>query len=184
MIRSEGDLTVKMKLHSLIIKDELQGCQSMSPQYLACSVLKNDKTMATPSPSPRSIEGREISVAPHDDDDTFTDALPDFSSASDPGVFSPRINVSHSGKVGTIGDSSEFESAEALILEQELLQGNSISNETFYEAQGGDTLDFVSMTFSTRSSSSSAYDGVDTQVPSLVIKHLCYNFLSMVIFPY
>ncbi|KAG8658937.1 uncharacterized protein LOC110610326 isoform X2 [Manihot esculenta] len=164
MIRSEGDLTVKMKLHSLIIKDELQGCQSMSPQYLACSVLKNDKTLATPSPSPRSIEGREISVAPHDDDDTFTDALPDFSSASDPGVFSPRINVSHSGKVGTIGDSSEFESAEALILEQELLQGNSISNETFYEAQGGDTLDFVSMTFSTRSSSSSAYDGVDTQM--------------------
>ncbi|XP_048235070.1 uncharacterized protein LOC8261314 isoform X2 [Ricinus communis] len=155
LTRSEGDLTVKMKLHSLKIKDELQGRLLTSPQYLACSVLKNDKPPAFPSPP--DPKGRDMLAVPHDDDDTFKDALPDFLSISDTGFHSPRMEVSMS-------DSSEFQCAEALIHEQELLQGKSISNEVFYEAQGGDSLDFVSVTFSTRSSSSPDYDGIDTQM--------------------
>ncbi|XP_065863891.1 uncharacterized protein [Euphorbia lathyris] len=150
MMQSEDDLTVKVKLRSLKIKDELQGRHSANPQYLACSVLKNEKPLG--SPSFLDFQGRDMSLVPvpHDEDDAFKDALADFLSASDSGLCSPRFEI--------------FESAEALIHEQHLLQGKGISNEIFYEVEGGDSLDFVSFTFSTRSSTSSDYDGVDTQM--------------------
>lgn len=173
VIRAEGDLTVKMKLRSLKIKDELQGHLSTNPQYLACSVLKNDKPLA--SPCTLDPQGRETSLVSHDDDDMFKDALPDFFSLSDSGIYSPKVDMSHSGN---IGDSSEFESAGILIYEQDLLQGKSISSEIFYEAQGGDNLDFVSVIFSTRSSSSPDYSGIDTQVPNLSIMIFKLYFLS------
>ncbi|XP_050216889.1 uncharacterized protein LOC126667840 isoform X2 [Mercurialis annua] len=162
MTRSESDLTVKMKLHSLKIKDELQGRLSSSPQYLAYSVLQNDKTPA--SPSVIDPKGRDISAVPHEDDDTFKDALPDFLSVSDPGLYSPRTEMSMYGIMRDMSESSDFECAVALIHEQDLLQGKSISNEIFYEAQGGENLDFVSVIFSTRCSSSPDYNGIDTQM--------------------
>lgn len=150
MMLSEDDLTIKVKLRYLKIKDELQGRHSENPQYLACSVLKNEMPLG--SPSFLASRGRDMSVAPvsHDDDDAFTDALADFLSVSDSSVCSPRMEI--------------FESAEALLHEQHLLQGKGICNEIFYDVEGGDNLDFVSFTFSTRSTSSSDYDGVDTQV--------------------
>ncbi|KAK1391162.1 hypothetical protein POM88_019340 [Heracleum sosnowskyi] len=47
VVRCEGDLTVKVKLHSLKIKDKLQASSNLSPQYLACSVQKDDCSLAS-----------------------------------------------------------------------------------------------------------------------------------------
>ncbi|CAL1397515.1 unnamed protein product [Linum trigynum] len=149
LIHSLGDLTVKMKLHSLKIRDELQCYPSTKPQYLVCSVVKNDKPLASPrTPEP---QGREMSVVGYDDNDTFTDALPDFLNLSDP-IYSPRLDMSHSV-------SSEFDSAD-----ENAMQRKSISSEIFYEAQADDNVDFVSVVFSTRNSASPDYEGIDTQM--------------------
>ncbi|KAJ6689863.1 hypothetical protein OIU85_006185 [Salix viminalis] len=162
MIHAEGDLTVKMKLHSLKIKDELKSRQSANPRYLACSVLKNDKFLV----SSHNVDplGMGMPTLPHDEEDTFTDALPDFLSLADGGIYSPKMDVTHSGIKGDANDSSEFESPESFTLEQDLLQGVFFSDEIFYEAQGSDSSDFVSVNFSMRSSSSPDYDGIDTQM--------------------
>uniref|UniRef100_A0A6N2LUY9 PH domain-containing protein n=1 Tax=Salix viminalis TaxID=40686 RepID=A0A6N2LUY9_SALVM len=162
MIHAEGDLTVKMKLHSLKIKDELKSRQSANPRYLACSVLKNDKFLV----SSHSVDplGMGMPTLPHDEEDTFTDALPDFLSLADGGIYSPKMDFTHSGIKGDANDSSEFESPESFTLEQDLLQGVFFSDEIFYEAHGSDSSDFVSVTFSMRSSSSPDYDGIDTQM--------------------
>ncbi|CAK7326271.1 unnamed protein product [Dovyalis caffra] len=157
MIRAESDLTVKMKLHSLKIKDELESRLFANPRYLACSVLKNDKLLA-------SSQGMGMPIAPHDEEDAFKDALPDFLFLADGGIYSPKMDVSHSGIMGDASDSTEFESPESFILEQGLLQGKNISDDIFYEAQDSDSFDFVSVIFSTRSSSSPDYDGIDTQM--------------------
>ncbi|KAJ6768459.1 hypothetical protein OIU74_022180, partial [Salix koriyanagi] len=142
MIHAEGDLTVKMKLHSLKIKDELKSRQSANPRYLACSVLKNDKFLV----SSHNVDplGMGMPTLPHDEEDTFTDALPDFLYLADGGIYSPKMDVTHSGIKGDANDSSEFESPES------------------------DSSDFVSVTFSMRSSSSPDYDGIDTQSSSAI----------------
>ncbi|KAG2241767.1 hypothetical protein Bca52824_096390 [Brassica carinata] len=81
MISSESGLTVRTKLHSLKIKDELQ--QSGSAQYLAYSVLKNEYIQ-----DPRRCDAydKEMSVGHADDEDAFTDALPEFLSPTEPGT--------------------------------------------------------------------------------------------------
>ncbi|XP_062108869.1 uncharacterized protein LOC133819601 isoform X1 [Humulus lupulus] len=149
MIHCEGDLTIRMKLHSLKIRDELQGCLSASPRYLACSVLKNDSTFS--SPAMTDPHEKEMPVAVNEDDDTFTDALPEFASLSEAACYSQNLDTG-------------FDSAEALIQEQDMVIGRGISGEIFYEAEGGDYTDFVSVVFSTRSPSSHDYDGIDTQM--------------------
>ncbi|XVF38939.1 hypothetical protein REPUB_Repub20aG0145800 [Reevesia pubescens] len=131
-----SDLMVKTKLHSLKIKDELQGRLSGNPQYLACSVQKNDSSIESHRTCDPVVN--EMSEVHPDDDDTFKDALPEFMSLTD--------------------------SDEVLIHEKDLVQGKGLSGEIFYEAQGGDDLDFVSVTFSKRGSGSPVYDGIDTQM--------------------
>ncbi|CAL5415223.1 unnamed protein product [Camellia sinensis] len=76
VIRLEGDLTVKMKLHSLKIKDELQGSLSSGPKYLACSVLKTDPLFASPSTLDPLV--KEVPAVISEEDDIFKDASPDF----------------------------------------------------------------------------------------------------------
>lgn len=164
MSRREGDLTVKMKLHSLKIKDELQGRLSTGPQYLACSVQGSDEIFS--SSGSVGPHGKEMSAAPHEDDDTFTDALPEFISSSDAGMYSQFSDITAFGKIGNVRDSTGFESAEALLHENDLVNGRGISSEIFYEAEGSNYSDFVSVIFSTRSPSSHDYDGIDTQVPT------------------
>lgn len=139
IIRWEGDLTVKMKLHSLKIKDEFQRQVSKNSQYLACSVLKNDHTFAVPS----KFDQKELSMVLPEDDDIFDDALPDFMSLSDPSICSQNMDIAHDIDSGV---------------------GKGISSETFYEAQGNDYSDFVSVIFLTRSPGSPDYDGIDTQM--------------------
>ncbi|KAG2726780.1 hypothetical protein I3760_01G128300 [Carya illinoinensis] len=162
VVRCMADLTVKMKLHSLKIKDELQGHLSSSPQYLACSVEKNDKSAA--SPGSLDPHPRETSLLLPENDDIFKDALPDFMSLSDISIYSPNIDVGHCGTTVDMSDPALFKSTEAFSREKDLGKGKGISGEIYYEAEGSDNSDFVSVTFSTRSSGSPDYDGVDTQM--------------------
>jgi len=156
VILADSDLTVKMKLHSLKIKDELQGRLSVSPHYLAVSVLKNE-TLCSSSDS----HGKDNSLGIPDDDDSFMDALSDFISQTDGGHSLHNMELDQQGLMGI---ASDFESLESLIHEKEIENGNSTPHEEYYEAEGSDTSNFVSMSFSTRSPGSPDYDGIDTQV--------------------
>lgn len=142
-----------MKLHSLKIKDELQGRLSISPCYLAVSVLNNE----TLSSSSGSIDthGKDAYLGIPDDDDSFMDALSEFISQTDGGFSLHNMDLDQQGLMGT---ASDFETLESLIHEK------GTPREVFYEAEGSDTSNFVSVSFSTRSSGSPDYDGIDTQV--------------------
>ncbi|XP_012842600.1 PREDICTED: uncharacterized protein LOC105962815 isoform X1 [Erythranthe guttata] len=131
-----GDLTVQMKLNSLKIMDKLQGSLSAHSQYLACSVIM-DRHSHSSSNSLES-QGKDPSAVPVEEDDIFKDALPDFI------VF--------------------HDSAETGVQEKDLIKGNIIPGDVFYEAIGSDDSDFVSVTFLTRNPGSPDYDGIDTQM--------------------
>ncbi|KAK7363427.1 hypothetical protein VNO77_05570 [Canavalia gladiata] len=151
-----GDLTVKMKLHSLKIKDELQGRLSEVPRYLAVSVLKSE-TLSSPSGSFDS-HGKDVS---HDDDDIFTDALSEFISQTDGGYCLHNMDLDQHGLMGI---ASDFDSLESVIHEKEIERPKGTPREVYYEAEGSDTSNFVSVSFTTRSSGSPLYDGIDTQM--------------------
>ncbi|KAJ8532740.1 hypothetical protein K7X08_015629 [Anisodus acutangulus] len=136
VLHSEGDLAVKMKLHSLKIKDELQGSLCSGAQYLACSVLMDHG--ATSCRDPLESHGKELPLAVIEEDDIFKDALPDFLSFTD--------------------------TIEATTPEKELSRGRSLASDIFYEALGSDDSDFVSLTFTMRHPDSPDYDGIDTQM--------------------
>lgn len=172
LIHADGNLTVKMKLHSLKIKDELQGSQSGAGHYLAVSVLKNE-TLSTSSCSSDS-HGKDEPVGLLEDDDSFKDALSEFMSQQDAGNYMRNLDLDQQGLVGIPPD---FESLEAFIHEKEVYEGQGTPREVYYEVEGIDNLDFVSVTFSTRSSSSLDYDGIDTQVLSLKIVDIKIDFL-------
>lgn len=131
--RCEGDLTVKTKLHSLKIKDELQGSLSSHPQYLACSFLGDQDT----GPLNLLEHGRK-ELLMMEEDDNFKDALPEFMLLPD--------------------------SSEAGIDEKDQSKGKSVVADVFYEAEGADDSDFVSVIYLTRNPDSPDYDGIDTQV--------------------
>ncbi|RAL47445.1 hypothetical protein DM860_013410 [Cuscuta australis] len=131
-----GDLTVKMKLHSLKIKDELQYSLSSGPQYLACSVLP-DQSAAT-SPGTTNSHGKELAFMTREEEDVFKDALQDFLSLPDYG--------------------------EAITPEKDSIKGRSDFAEVFYETQSSDYSDFVSLSYISRQPSSPDYNGIDTQM--------------------
>ncbi|KAJ0034329.1 hypothetical protein Pint_24264 [Pistacia integerrima] len=162
LISLDGDLGVKMKLHSLKIKDELQDRQSANPKYLARSVLKKDNLLTAHGTCNTPV--KHLSAVHTEEDDAFTDALQEFLSVTDTDIYSPKVDTSQSSMIDGMNYSGEFESAEALIHENDLIQGKSFSSEIFYEAQGGESLDFVSVAFSIRSSSSPDYRGIDMQM--------------------
>ncbi|CAA0829437.1 calcium-dependent lipid-binding family protein, partial [Striga hermonthica] len=129
-----SDLTIKVKLNSLKIKDELQGSLSTHSQYLACSVINDQHSFS--NPSKLESQEKDLSAEMVEEDDIFRDALPDFV------IF--------------------HESAE--IHEKDLSPGTMATCDVFYEAMGPDDSDFVSVTFLTRNPSSPDYDGIDTQM--------------------
>ncbi|PRQ37895.1 putative vacuolar protein sorting-associated protein [Rosa chinensis] len=100
----------------------------------------------------------------HEEDDTFTDALPDFMSVSDAGFGSPTSDTVSCLTTEDSNDAAGFASAKGLVLEKNLVTARCISAEEFYEAEGSDYSNFVFLTFSTLSSSSPDYDGIDTQL--------------------
>lgn len=162
MVICEGDLMVKSKLHSLKIKDELQSRNSTSPQYLAFSVVENDNTSVSAGVS--DYHGTNISSVQSEEDDIFKDALPDFISLSESCIHPHSMAMNQSARSGDVIDSTGLGSTDALMNENDLGKGMGFSDDIFYEAQGMESSDFVSVTFSTRSSASPDYDGIDTQV--------------------
>jgi len=171
VLRADGDLTVKLKLHSLKIKDELQSRLSVAPCYLAVSVLTNE----TSSSDMFDSHGKEFF---HDDDDCFTDALSDFIAQTDGGHGLHNMDLDHKGLVGV---ASDFESLESILHETdiELIRGTPRTpREIYYEAQGSDTSNFVSVSFITRSSASPDYDGIDTQVRGCTLLMMTWSFWS------
>lgn len=136
-----SDLSLKVKLNSLKIMDELQGSLYGHSQYFACSVNIDQH----PSSNPNLEQlGKDMQAAVeeedvfNDADDDFNDALSDFMILHD--------------------------NAETVIHEMDSFNVNTVSNDVFYEAMGSDDSDFVSVTFLRRNPGSPDYDGVDTQV--------------------
>ncbi|KAK6930330.1 Vacuolar protein sorting-associated protein 13, DH-like domain [Dillenia turbinata] len=154
-----SDLTAKMKLHSLKIKDVLQGLQSREPQYLACSVLMNESSPSFASPV--ELHGKDRCLVSSEEDDIFKDALPDFSSFTDTIAYSQNMDVTNCVLAGDVVSSALVE---PLNHDKDLGKEKVICSEIFYEAQGGDHSDFVSVTFSMRGPDSPDYDGTDTQM--------------------
>ncbi|XP_042516642.1 uncharacterized protein LOC122090931 isoform X2 [Macadamia integrifolia] len=152
-----GDLTVKTKLHSLKIKDELQGCLSTSPQYLARSVLNDDIIVA--SPSVNANNGKESSTVLLEEDDIFKDALSDFTCIHDPAFCSGT-------KLGTLDVSDPCDGVDSVeaLMQDTTAKRKGVIREMFYEAEGNGASDFVVVNFSTIDSGSPVYDGIDTQM--------------------
>ncbi|KAK1307197.1 hypothetical protein QJS10_CPA10g01575 [Acorus calamus] len=164
LVRVGGDLTVKMKLHSLKIKDELQGRSSLTPQYLACSVQKDN--LGNNSPCALKSDGKGSHKFFLDDDDIFKDALPEFLSTPDQSFYSPNFEMAHnmeSNPFDAIDNRIRLDSADALIYDKELGKGRS-PGEVFYEARDDDQYDFVTVTFVTRNPDSPVYEGIDTEM--------------------
>lgn len=159
LIHADGDLKVKMKLHALKIKDELQCRLLRGDHYLAVSVLKNEALH--PSSGSVNSRGKDVPVGNPDDDDSFTDALSEFMSQQDAGIYLHNLD---SDQQGLFGIPPDFESLETLIPESDVEGGQGTACEEYYEVEGIENADFVSVSFSTRSSTSPDYDGVDTQV--------------------
>ncbi|KAL3831089.1 hypothetical protein ACJIZ3_019891 [Penstemon smallii] len=82
-----NDLTVKMKLHSLKIMDELQGPLSSNSQYLACSGITDHHSLSSPNNLEAQVE--DLFAVAVEEDDIFKDDLPDFMSLPDSGKIVP-----------------------------------------------------------------------------------------------
>uniref|UniRef100_A0A0D9VFX1 C2 domain-containing protein n=1 Tax=Leersia perrieri TaxID=77586 RepID=A0A0D9VFX1_9ORYZ len=134
VVQSSRGLSVKTKLHSLKIKDELQGRLSTSSNYLACSVI-NDNLETIDSSTPDE-EGHPKSFSV--EEDSFMDALTDFTSDQSSNLHDLEIPD---------GDQQKLKPA-----------------EVFYEAEDNNVNDFVVLTFLTRTPDSCLYDGIDSQM--------------------
>ncbi|PKA57778.1 hypothetical protein AXF42_Ash015155 [Apostasia shenzhenica] len=145
LYRSSCNLIVKTKLHSLKIKDELQDRFCKTPQYLACSVLKENKD------SEANTQAQSFFM---EEEDYFADALPDFIGVPDQALhtslYIPGSFDQYSGK--SFARASNFEHA------------RERGGEVFYEAWDSHISDFVVFTFVSRSVESPLYDGIDTQM--------------------
>ncbi|XP_047948182.1 uncharacterized protein LOC125194160 isoform X1 [Salvia hispanica] len=137
-----SDLTLKVKLNSLKIMDELQSSLYGHSQYFACSVNIHQH----PSSNPNLEQlGKDMLAAGVEEDDILNDADDDFNDAlSD-------FMISH-------------DNVDTIVHEMDSPSLNFVANDVFYEALGSDDSDFVSVTFLRRSPGSPDYDGVDTQM--------------------
>nr|DAD29104.1 TPA_asm: hypothetical protein HUJ06_030572 [Nelumbo nucifera] len=165
LVHSQDELTVNMKLHSLKIKDELQGRLSMSTQYLACSVLSGDDVSTSLGDLDPNVKG--LSMMFPEDDESFTDALPDLMTNPDTGFYSQITDI-HEGLKHESSDISDhyvgFVSTEDFTPDSDSTQWKGIASELFYEAPENDTSHFVAFIFSSKSPSSPFYDGIDSQM--------------------
>lgn len=162
LLRFGGDLTVKTKLHSLKIKDELQGHLSMFPQYLACSVL--NENFKADSYCTFNPDEKEMQIFSLEEDDCFKDALPDFMSTPDQSFNAQNLDLAYNLMPNP--ESCEFypgvSCTDIVNVDKDQVKGRT--GEIFYEAQDNNVSDFVAVTFMTRSPDSPLYDGTDTQM--------------------
>lgn len=145
---------MKTKLHSLKIKDELQGRLSMSSKYLACSVI-DEVVEPTCSGTPEK-EGDLSTFSV--DEDSFMDALTDFTSDQNCNLHENEIPK----LVSDANDYTETSSKDGSWFDGDPQKVKP--SEIFYEAQDNNVTDFVVLTFLSRSPDSCLYDGIDSQV--------------------
>lgn len=149
-----------MKLHSLKVKDQLQGHLLNFSEYLACSVL-SDELKAGKS---GILDANEKGFEPFPmEDDNFDDALSDFLSTLDQSPSTP-VFLGSNIESGLDGREAYFGYNHDDASEHEKDLVNEKFSEIFYEAQDSTMSDFVVITFSSRNPDSSLYDGIDTQV--------------------
>ncbi|XP_074301933.1 uncharacterized protein LOC141633346 isoform X1 [Silene latifolia] len=146
---ADGNLTAKMKLHSLRIKDELQSRSTKKPQHLVYSVVKSEQTVS--SPTLTDLQTGQIATMLTEEDD-FKDALQEFF---------PGVDMS---TVLQKSPNLESDPSEVFNSSLDLAKGNGSSSEIFYEALGSDNSDFVSVIFMIKDPNSSEYEGIDTQM--------------------
>lgn len=162
---------MKMKLHSLKIKDELQGRLSLTPQYLACSVLKENNMNSHSCGFDISERGRSSFLL--DEDDSFKDALPDFLSVSDQSFYSQTHElICDMSSADLCKYYAGIGHADASNCDKD--QVNGLVGEVFYEVSESNIPDFVAVTFITRSPGSPLYDGTDTQVETSLLYRKLY----------
>ncbi|KAG9446693.1 hypothetical protein H6P81_012821 [Aristolochia fimbriata] len=158
--RLGGDLTVKMKLHSLKIRDDLQGRNATCEQYLACSVMTDESSDSSNCPDLKTLPKLHL-----EEDDIFKDALSDFMSNADQTIHLVNPDMPYSAKLVPADCSgSAFVEETSIIFDKELGKGKSVISEEFYEACNDDTTDFIALSFMTRGPDSPLYDGTDVQM--------------------
>ncbi|XP_038986983.1 uncharacterized protein LOC103722332 isoform X2 [Phoenix dactylifera] len=162
LLRSGGDLTVKTKLHSLKIKDELQGRLSSFPQYLACSVL-NDNLKAD-SCCTFDLDENELQNFFLEEDDSFKDALTDFMSTPDRSFNMQNLDWTCSSMTNLDACERYAGVNYTDVGNHDKDQVKGRISEIFYEARDNSVSDFVAVTFLTLSPDSLLYDGIDTQM--------------------
>ncbi|XP_015689233.1 uncharacterized protein LOC102707936 [Oryza brachyantha] len=155
VVQSSRGLSVKTKLHSLKIKDELQGRLSTSSNYLACSVI-NDNLETVDSSTPDE-EGHPKSFSV--EEDSFMDALADFTPDQSPNLHDLEIP---SSSISDPDVHTELSLKDSLYFDGD--QQKVKPTEVFYEAQDNSVNDFVVLTFLTRTPDSCLYDGIDSQM--------------------
>uniref|UniRef100_A0ACD5YZI2 Uncharacterized protein n=1 Tax=Avena sativa TaxID=4498 RepID=A0ACD5YZI2_AVESA len=159
VVQSSRGLSVKTKLHSLKIKDELQGRLSMSTKYLVCSVINEDLESVPKKKEDMECEGscrpdgegqpKSFSV----EEDSFMDALADFTpdqSSNLHDLDTPSNSMSDVNDYTLCYDDGDQQKVK--------------HTEIFYEAQDNNVTDFVVLTFLSRTPDSCLYDGIDSQM--------------------
>ncbi|KAJ3675683.1 hypothetical protein LUZ60_004725 [Juncus effusus] len=134
LMRYTGDLTIKTKLHSLKIQDMLQSRLSKTPQYLAISVINEEELTQTNSSMVVDSENDSSSLVSSLDEDSFKDALPEFTPTP----------TSHGGFA--------------------LPAGSEMNEVFYEATDDTSRTDFVALSFFTRSPDYHLYDGIDTQM--------------------
>lgn len=155
VVQSSRGLSVKTKLHSLKIKDELQGRLSMSSNYLACSIINDNLETVDSSTPDEEGHPKPFSV----EEDSFMDALTDFTPDQSPNLHDFEIP---SNSISDPDEHIELSSKDSLCFEGD--HQKIKHTEIFYEAQDNNVNDFVVLTFLSRTPDSCLYDGIDSQV--------------------
>lgn len=165
MTTGEGDLTLKTRLHSLRIKDELQGHLSECSKYLAYSVVKSGihPSLSYANESPCSMD----MLTQKSEEDDFTDALSDLVFEHESDEYCTHLD-SQFGRVGDIGGGIPgLYTMHSLMFEMDGGREKGFSGDIFSEGPGTDHGDFVSVNFARRDSGSLDYEGIDSQVCNL-----------------
>lgn len=170
---------MKTKLHSLKIKDKLQGPHSMFSQYLACSVL-NDNLKADSCCTFDFDESESQNFFP-EEDDCFKDALPDFMSTPDRSFNMQNLDLAYNSMTKPDACEQYVGVNYTDVVHHDKNQVKGRIGEIFYEARDNSVSDFVAVTFLTRSPDSLLYDGIDTQVINVVFSfvHSKFSVLTM-----
>lgn len=177
-------MAVNMKLHSLKVEDKLQGHVSPSCQYIVRSdlPLKVDVPHYNSTGSEQSQMENGTSRAENavdEEDESFGDALPEFT-VSSPDSYSSTPRSLSSGSVQRKGRpapgfTSQSSLKSSLFWRTEfpsLLKAEALLSQGSELVEEDEAADFVRIRICFREFASTEYDGTDTQVNCINIHYL------------